>query len=88
MRVQVWLRSIDRNVMVNDALVRNMAWMLIMWLLSAWVGWFTARRNAMAALLPAILILAAITSYSERRVETLWAMVFIMLLLLMHLYGA
>ncbi|HSL45260.1 MAG TPA: transglutaminase-like domain-containing protein [Anaerolineales bacterium] len=82
MRVQVWLRSIDRNVMVNDALVRNMVWMMIMWLLSAWMGWFTARRNAMAALLPSLVLLAAITSYSERRVETLWSMVFILLLLM------
>src|SRR5215208_4068617 len=81
-RVQVWLIGLDRNVTVNDPLVRNMAWILIMWLISAWMGWFTARRNAIAALLPSLVLLAAITSYSERRVETLWFMVFILLLLM------
>ena len=81
-RVQTWLMGFDRNVTVNDALVRNMVWVLILWLLSAWVGWFAARRQAIAALLPSIGLLALITSYSEHRVETLWLMVFILLLLM------
>lgn len=82
-RLQVWLGGmLDRNVIVNDALVRNMVWMLLLWLLSAWLGWFTARRNAIAALVPSILLLSAITSYSERRVETLWVLVIILLLLM------
>ncbi len=80
--VQVWVRSIDQNVVVNDALVRNMVWLLIMWLLSASMGWYVARRHAVAALLPSILFLAAITSYSERRVDMLWGMVLILLMLM------
>jgi transglutaminase-like putative cysteine protease len=81
-RVQTWLVGFDRNVTVNDALVRNMVWVLILWLISAWVGWFSARRQAIASLLPSIVLLALITSYSERRVETLWLMVFLLLLLM------
>lgn len=81
-RVQTWLISLDRNVTVNDALVRNMAWTLILWLISACMGWFAGRRNAIASLLPSIFLLAAITSYSETKVETLWLMVFILLLLM------
>lgn len=81
-RVQTWFMGFRGNVTVNDALVRNMIWMLIMWLLSAWMGWYTARRNAMAALLPSLLLLALITSYSEHKVETLWLMVFVLLLLM------
>jgi len=81
-RVQVWLAGLDKNVTVNDPLVRNMVWTLIMWLISAWMGWFAGRRNAAASLLPSILILAAVTSYSERRVYTLWLMVSILLLLM------
>jgi hypothetical protein len=46
------------------------------------MGWFAGRRNAIAALLPSLVLLAAITSYSERRIETLWLMVFILLLLM------
>ena len=81
-RVQVWLAGLDRSVTVNDPLVRNLVWILIMWLISAWMGWFAGRRNAIAALLPSLVLLAAITSYSERRIETLWLMVFILLLLM------
>ncbi|HEX6035574.1 MAG TPA: transglutaminase-like domain-containing protein, partial [Anaerolineales bacterium] len=81
-RVQTWLMGFDSNVTVNDALVRNMVWVLILWLISAWVGWFAARRQAIASLLPSIVLLALITSYSERHVETIWLMVFLLLLLM------
>jgi transglutaminase-like putative cysteine protease len=81
-RVQVWLIGYRNNVIVDDGLVRTMIWTLIMWLFSAWIGWFTGRRNAIASLLPSILLLALITSYSEHRIETLWLMVFILLLLM------
>ena len=81
-RVQTWMMSLNGDVTVNDALMRNMVWLLVLWLVSAWMGWFAARRNAIAALLPAIILLALITSYSEYRIETLWLMVFILLLLM------
>ena len=81
-RVQVWLLSLNKNATVDDALVRSMAWLLIMWLISAWVGWFAARRNAIASLLPPMVLLALITSYSEQRVYTLWLMVSFLLLLM------
>jgi hypothetical protein len=82
LRFQTWLTGLNRNVTVNDALIRNMVWLLIMWLLAAWMGWFAGRRNAIAALLPSILLLAAVTSYSEYRIYTLWVMVFVLLLLM------
>ena len=46
------------------------------------MGWFAGRRNAVASLLPPILLLAVITSYSERRLEMFWLMVFLLLLLM------
>ncbi len=82
MRLQVWLSGFNRNVNVNDALVRNLVWLLLLWLIAAWMGWFTARRNAVTALTPAIFVLALVTSYSEFKVETIWALVFVMLLLM------
>lgn len=82
LRVQTWLMSFSGDVTVNDALVRNMVWVLIMWLIAAWMGWYAAHRNAMAALMPSIILLALITSYSERRIETLWLLVFVLLLLM------
>jgi transglutaminase-like putative cysteine protease len=81
-RVHTWTLGFNKNITVNDPLVRNMAWILIMWLIAAWTGWFAGRRNAVASLLPAILLLAAVTAYSEYRVYTLWLTVFILLLLM------
>ena len=82
LRMQAWLIGYRDNVIVDDGLVRTMIWTFILWLLSAWMGWFTGRRNAIASLLPSILLLALITSYSEHRIETLWLMVFLLLLLM------
>jgi hypothetical protein len=81
-RVQVWLMGMNKNITVNDALVRNMVWTLIMWLMAAWVGWFAGRRNAVAALMPSILLLAIVTSYSGFGIYTLWLMVSVLLLLM------
>ena len=82
LRFQTWLAGIDRNVSVNDALIRNMIWLFLLWLVAAWAGWFTARRNATIAFLPCLVLLAAVTSYSEYKIETLWVLVFVMLLLM------
>ena len=81
-RLQTWMIGINKNVTVNDALVRNMMWILIMWLISAWTGWFAGRRNAIASMLPSLLLLAAVTSYSGRKIETLWLVLSILLLLM------
>jgi hypothetical protein len=81
-RLQTWMIAVSQNVTVNDALVRNMLWTLTMWFTSAWIGWFTGRRNAIAALLPAIALLAVVTSYSEYKTETIWLMVSVLLLLM------
>ncbi len=81
-RSQTWLIGVQGNVRVNDALIRNMVWVLILWLVAAWTGWFSARRNAVAALMPPMLLLAAVASYSEYRVESLWMMVVLLLLLM------
>ncbi|HSB03514.1 MAG TPA: hypothetical protein VLE49_22875, partial [Anaerolineales bacterium] len=81
-RLQAWLVSLNQGATVNDALMRNLVWTLIMWLIAGWMGWFAARRNAAASLLPSIVFLAAIISYSELRVYTLWLMVSVLLLLM------
>lgn len=81
-RLHAWMIALTQNVTVNDALVRNMLWTLTMWFISAWIGWFTGRRNAIAALLPSIVLLAVVTSYSEYKTETIWLMVSVLLLLM------
>jgi transglutaminase-like putative cysteine protease len=81
-RLQTWRLGLDRNVIVNDALVRSMAWTLLLWLCAAWMGWFTERRKAVTAFLPALSLLAAVISYSEDRSFTLWLMTVLLLLLM------
>ena len=81
-RWQTWLIGANKNVTVNDALIRSMIWILVTWCLAAWTGWFTGKRSAVHALLPGIVVLAGVLSYSEYRIETVWLMVFIMLLLM------
>ncbi len=82
MRWQTWFAGTHTDVIVNDALIHNMIWTLVMWLVAAWTGWFTWRRKAIAALLPEIVLLAAIISYSAYGLTALWLMVFIQLLLM------
>src|SRR5215211_1696640 len=82
LRLQNWWISYDVRVPINDALVRNLLWAFILWFVSAWVGWHTARRKAVIAMLPAIFLLLEVTNYSNQRANTLWLMVFLMLLLM------
>lgn len=82
MRLQAWMPALDRRIAVNDALIRNMAWALILWLCSAWMGWFAGKRNAVMCLLPAMSLLAAVASYSGRQTETLWLLMILLLLLM------
>jgi transglutaminase-like putative cysteine protease len=81
-RWQNWLTGIQNNSSVNDVLIRNMVWILILWLVAAWTGWFASQRKAVLALLPQILLLAAVISYSEYKVVSMWLMILIQLLLL------
>jgi transglutaminase-like putative cysteine protease len=82
MRLQTWLVGLNHHAAINDALIRNMVWLLILWYVSAWVGWFMRKRNAVLTLMPPLLLLALVTSYSERKVESLWMMVCMLLLLM------
>jgi transglutaminase-like putative cysteine protease len=82
MRLQAWTPAFNQRVTINDALIRNMAWALILWLCAAWMGWFAGRRNAVMCMLPAMSLLAAVTSYSGRRIETLWLLLVLLLLLM------
>ena len=81
-RLQTWGLGFNKGVTVNDALIRSMVWVLILWLTSAWIGWFAEKRNALTSLLPATFLLALVTSYSEYKIDSLWFMIVILLLLM------
>jgi transglutaminase-like putative cysteine protease len=82
LRWQTWWKGAGDSIRVNDALIQNMIWSLIVWCVGAWMGWFAARRNALLAFLPAIALLAVVISYSEYRIYSLWLLVILMLLLM------
>lgn len=81
LRLQTWLTGFSSGS-VNDALIRNLIWILLHWLVSAWMGWHAERRNALLAFLPAVILLAGVTAYSEKQVEYLLALLVILLLLM------
>jgi hypothetical protein len=81
-RFQTWFIGFADHLSVNDPLIRNLVWLFILWLVAAWIGWFAARRQAIAALLPAVALLALVISYSEYKVVTVWGLVVVMLLLM------
>lgn len=82
LRWEAWLVGVQSKALVADPLIRSMLWTLLLWLIAAWTGWFAQRRNAILALLPSLVLLSAIISYSEHKVETLWLLVFLLLLLM------
>ncbi|HSG43074.1 MAG TPA: transglutaminase domain-containing protein, partial [Anaerolineales bacterium] len=45
-------------------------------------GWHAEKRKALASLLPAMFLLAVVTSYSEYKVDSLWFMLLLLLLLM------
>ena len=81
-RWQTWVRDLYQGAPINDPLIAGLLWVLILWLASAWMGWFAEKRNAVASLLPAAFLLAAVTSYSERKMDSLWLLVMTLLLLM------
>jgi hypothetical protein len=81
-RIQSWMTDLEQGLKVNDSLIRNMIWVLTLWLCSAWMGWFARRRNAVLALLPSLTVLTMVTAYSEYKVESVWGLVITLLILM------
>lgn len=81
LRVQAWLAGFASGS-VNDALIRNLVWILLHWLVAAWMGWHAEKRKALIAFLPTLSLLAIVTAYSEKQVEYLLALLVILLLLM------
>jgi len=78
-RLQAWILGLYQGVFINDPLISSIVWVLILWFISAWMGWFAEKRNAMASLLPAAFLLAMVTSYSEHKIDSLWLLIMTLL---------
>ncbi|MFT3894701.1 MAG: transglutaminase-like domain-containing protein [Anaerolineales bacterium] len=81
-RLQNWMSALFYKINVNDALIRNMVWLLVLWFIAAWVGWSTRKRNAILTLFPALALLSVVTSISEKNIGALWLMLVDLLLLM------
>jgi transglutaminase-like putative cysteine protease len=80
-RIQTWLSTSGQGLTSDDILIRNLAWMFVLWLCAAWMGWFTRKRDAFTSLSPSLLVLAVVTSYSEKNSHYVWLVVVFLLLL-------
>lgn len=81
-RLSLWVTSILRNVTIDDVVARALAWSLAVWLACAWAGWALRRGQVLNALTPTLGILAFVTDYTQREIDSLWLLVVILLALM------
>lgn len=81
-RFQIWIIGLTQNSSADDALTRNLIWLLWVWLIAAWTGWHAMRRDATVTMLPALLTLVSIASYSGEQTVTVWGLAMSQLLLM------
>jgi transglutaminase-like putative cysteine protease len=82
-RVRVWVVALVAGQPTFDPVAAALTWSLLAWIVAAWAGWVVeARRNALLAVLPALLLSAGTLSYGGRMSVTLYLMLGATLLLL------
>jgi transglutaminase-like putative cysteine protease len=82
-RVQAWLVALATGGSFFDPVAAALVWGILIWIVAAWAGWVVeARRNALVAILPAILLSAGTLSYGRRDSLAVYLMLGMALLLL------
>ncbi|PWH12430.1 MAG: hypothetical protein DDG60_13310 [Anaerolineae bacterium] len=81
-RLMLWMTSLARNVVMEDVVARVLAWSLAVWLVCAWAGWWLRRGQALRALAPGLVVLAAVTNYTQMEIDSFWLFVVILLALM------
>jgi hypothetical protein len=72
-RVQTWIFALGTGEAAFDPTVAALIWSILVWLIAAWAGWVSAaRKNALLAVLPAILLSVGTLSYSGRESFSLY----------------
>jgi transglutaminase-like putative cysteine protease len=72
-RVAVWVSALVTGKPVFDPVAAAMVWRLLVWSVASWAGWVVeARRSALLAVLPAILLSVGTLSYGQRNSATLY----------------
>jgi hypothetical protein len=82
-RVQAWVMALVTGQPTFDPVAAALVWSVLVWIVAAWAGWvIEARRNALLAVLPAILLSVGTLSYARRASPVLYLMLGATLLLL------
>jgi transglutaminase-like putative cysteine protease len=82
-RVQAWVAAFASGQPTFDPVAASLAWNALVWLVATWAGWVVeARRNALLAALPAILLSLETLAYGRRTSFVIYLMLGSLLLLL------
>ncbi len=82
-RVHAWVLALAGGEPAFDPVAAAFVWVVLVWIVAAWAGWVAAaRRNALSAVLPALLLSVGALSYGRRESFTIYLMLGSTLLLL------
>jgi transglutaminase-like putative cysteine protease len=82
-RVRVWLVALIAGDPTFDPVAAALIWSMTVWIIAAWAGWVVeARRSALLASLPALLLSLGTLSYARSKSTALYFMLGSVLLLL------
>ncbi len=82
-RVQTWITALQSGQSAIDPVAIALIWNLLVWVISAWTSWITeARRNALLAVSPGMLLCLVMLAYGQQISAVLYIMLGAALLLL------
>ncbi len=82
-RVQAWVAALAAGQPSFDPVPASLTWNALVWLVATWAGWVVeARRDALLAALPAILLSLETLAYGHREPSVIYLMLGALLLLL------
>jgi transglutaminase-like putative cysteine protease len=82
-RLRLWAAAFAGGEPAFDPVATTLAWNLLVWIVASWSGWVVgARKNALLAVLPAILLSVSALSYSQHGYFTLYLLLGMSLILL------
>ncbi len=82
-RVRTWVLALVVGEPAFDPVAAAFVWIVLVWIVAAWAGWVAiAKRNALLAVLPVLLLSVGTLSYGRRESFTLYIMLGSTLLLL------
>ena len=81
--MQAWVTTLFSDQSTYDPVAASLTWNVLVWLAAAWAGWVVeARRNALLATIPAILLSVETLAYGGRTPFVIYLMLGSLLMLL------